>query len=202
MFCDKLADYTEKCTIRFIDLYKNINRNIVSLGIHPPSSEETQKLAGCFSKIVKEHGIYIDSCAEIVDLSKYGISHAGCIDRRRFERIGNYRLHVSKDKNQRKECGCVSSIDIGAYNACKNGCVYCYANFHQALVNNCCNEHNSNSPLLYGKVSSDDIVKTREIKSKKTISSVGLSNQAVFCKIKRTEHYKKFSTKIKERSQG
>lgn len=165
MLCDKLADYTEKCTISFLDIYKSINRNVTSLGIRSLSFEEAEEIAGCFSGIAKGHGIYIDTCAEVIDLSKYGIAHSSCIDRCRLERIGNYRLNVFKDKNQRKECGCVSSIDIGAYNTCKNGCVYCYANFNQTLVNNCCKCHDQNSPLLYGKVSSEDIVKTREMMS-------------------------------------
>ena len=33
----------------------------------------------------------------------------------------------AKDKSQRAPCGCVQSKDIGAYDSCLHGCVYCYA---------------------------------------------------------------------------
>ncbi len=165
ILCDRLADYTEKCTISFLDLYKNIQRSISPLGICPPTSQQAEELAGCFSEIAKEYGIYIDTCTEDIELSKYGVGHASCIDRRRLERIGTYKLNVEKDKNQRAACGCITSIDLGAYNTCRNGCVYCYANFNQSLVGRCCGKHDPSSPLLYGEVSADDIIKPREMKS-------------------------------------
>lgn len=163
--CDKLADYTEKCTISFIDLYKNIHRQISSLGITALSHDQIEELMGQFSEIAKDHGIYIDTCAEEIDLDQFGIKHASCIDAHRLEHIGNYKLDIERDPNQRAACSCVASIDIGAYNTCKNGCVYCYANFNQTLVNNCFDKHNAGSPLLYGEVSADDVIRPREMKS-------------------------------------
>lgn len=163
--CDKLADYTEKCTISFLDLYKNMQRNITPLGIRTLSYGQEEELAGYFSEVAHEHGIYIDTCAENTELDKYGIKHASCIDQERLERIGNYKLDIERDKNQRDACNCVSSIDLGAYNTCQNGCVYCYANFNQTLVNDCCKKHNPSSPLLYGEVGIDDIIRPRAMKS-------------------------------------
>lgn len=163
--CDKLADYTEKCTISFLDLYKNMQRNITPLGIRPLSYGQAEELAGHFSEVAHEHGIYIDTCAENMELDKYGIKHASCIDQDRLERIGNYKLDIERDKNQRDACNCVSSIDLGAYNTCQNGCVYCYANFNQTLVNDCCKKHNPSSTLLYGEVGIDDIIRPRAMKS-------------------------------------
>lgn len=164
-FCDQLADYTEKCTISFLDLYKNMQYSMKSLGIRPLSYGQAEELAGYFSEVAKEHGIYIDTCAEDIALEKYGIGHASCIDRHRLERIGKYKLDIPRDKNQRDSCECVASIDLGAYNTCRNGCVYCYANFNQTLVGDCCRKHNPTSPLLYGEVTTDDVIKPREMKS-------------------------------------
>lgn len=128
--CDSLCNYTEKCTVSFVDLYKNTERNTKSLNIHTPSNEEVLELMSFFSKIAHENGIYIDTCTEEYDLSSLNIKHACCIDKSRLERIGNYQLKIGKDKNQRSICGCIESIDIGMYNTCENGCMYCYANFN------------------------------------------------------------------------
>lgn len=119
MLADKLAGYTEKCTISFIDLYRNTQRNISPLNIQVPTEIQIEQLVTQFSEIAAQYGIYIDTCAEKIDLDKFGIKHAHCIDKDRLERIGQYTLDIDKDKNQRTECGCFASIDIGTYNTCK-----------------------------------------------------------------------------------
>ena len=120
---------------------------------------------GQFCDIAKKYGIYIDTCAEAIDQSNLHINHACCIDKERLERLGKYKLSVEKDKNQRVECGCIASIDIGAYNTCKNGCLYCYANYSGKTVTNNSVKHNPSSPLLFGELGPDDKVVERKVKS-------------------------------------
>ena len=120
-----------------------------------------------FSEIAKEYGFYIDTCSEAIELDRFGIAHARCIDRERFERIGKCKLSVGKDQNQRPECGCIASIDIGTYNTCKNGCLYCYANYSHNTVMRNTQVHNPLSPLLFGEVGPDDVIKERKMVSLK-----------------------------------
>lgn len=165
MLAERLGPYTEKCTVSFLDLYRNTARNTKPLNIQPETREQQIEIMQRFLKIADEYGLYIDTCAEEIDLEKFGISHAHCIDKKRFEQIGKYKLSVEKDPNQRPECGCIASIDIGTYNTCKNGCLYCYANYsHNTVVKNA-QLHNPLSPLLFGEVGPDDTIKERKVKS-------------------------------------
>lgn len=163
--CESLSNYTEKCTVSFIDLYKNTERNIQPLNIHIPLNDEVIDLMDFFSTVAKDNGIYIDTCAEEYDLSSLNVEHACCIDKQRLERIGNYQLKIGKDKNQRGVCGCIESIDIGMYNTCENGCMYCYANFNGEMACKNHEKHNPLSPLISGKIEDDDKVNIRNVKS-------------------------------------
>ncbi len=163
-----LSEYTEKCTVSFIDLYRNTARNVQPLQIQIETHEQQLELLDTFSKIAHQYGIYIDTCAEAIELGGLKIPHACCIDKERLERLGHCKLNVEKDKNQRPECGCVASIDIGAYNTCKNGCLYCYANYSNTTVTKNSERHNPTSPLLFGEVGEGDVIIDRKVQSWKT----------------------------------
>ncbi|NMA27085.1 MAG: DUF1848 domain-containing protein, partial [Burkholderiales bacterium] len=46
-------------------------------------------------------------------------------------------LPETKDPGQRQACRCAPSRDVGMYDSCPAGCVYCYAvrDFNQARLN-------------------------------------------------------------------
>lgn len=157
----RLGDYTEKCTVSFIDLYTKTVRNARPLQIQPETSEQQFALMERFAETAKTYGLQLDTCAEPADFSSLGVGHAHCIDRERLERIGGYRLSAEKDTNQRPACGCAASIDIGAYNTCPNGCLYCYANYSAGAVLRNAAVHDPKSPLLFGELGKDDVVRER-----------------------------------------
>ncbi|GMO70552.1 MAG: DUF1848 domain-containing protein [Treponemataceae bacterium] len=162
-----LNGYTEKVTISFIDFYSKITRNIETLHIAQMNNDDKRSITRQLSGIAYENGFFMDTCAEDIDLSEYDIEHARCIDDRLIERIIGCKLKIEKDKTQRLICGCVASVDIGAYNSCSNGCLYCYANYsHDAVAKNRLN-HNPLSPLLLSERAPSDVYKKRVAASKK-----------------------------------
>jgi hypothetical protein len=167
---DKIAEalhgYTEKVTISFIDVdYRGVKSNIQNLALRDFSPEAQIELGSQLAKIAHSHGLAIDTCAEQIELGQYGIEHARCIDDRLLARLLGCRLKIEKDKNQRQECACVTSIDIGMYNTCLNGCRYCYANYSPKVLAGNFARHNPLSPLLSGEISDGDRATERAVKS-------------------------------------
>lgn len=165
VLASKLGSYTEKCTVSFMDMYRNTERNVKPLSIKKDTYEMQVELLQRFVEIAAQYGLYIDTCAEGGEFHSIGVEHAHCIDKERIERIGGFKLNVDKDTNQRAECGCVASIDIGSYNTCKNGCLYCYANYSSNTVEKNFGMHNPKSPLLFGEIDDTDVIKDRKVKS-------------------------------------
>lgn len=162
---NQLHKYTKKVTISFIDYYRNTTNNVKGLKLVDLSKDKILKLSKLISDIAKSYGLRIDTCAEEIDLQQFGIEHARCVDDLLFEKLLDCTLRIEKDKNQRLECGCVASIDIGMYNTCKNGCRYCYANYSEKTVATNTSKHNTASPLLFGEVGDDDVIKDRKMVS-------------------------------------
>jgi len=132
-FARQLKSFTEKVIFSFIDFYRKISVNVKIHGIAEITTGEKNTLAGNFSGIAKENSLLIDTCAEGIDLSAFNIGRGKCVDDTLIAKITGRDFSAKKDKNQRVECGCAASVDIGEYNSCINGCVYCYANYSQNI---------------------------------------------------------------------
>lgn len=164
---EALSGYTEKCVISFLDIYPKNKKNMDDLLSYDLSDSELREFAKELSNIAKENHIKIGSCAEKIDLDEYGIIHNSCIDKELIEKIIGCKLKINKDKNQRIECGCVESVEVGTYNTCKNGCVYCYANYSAKSVESNFQKYDPLSPLLCGHIEKDDKISTRKVVSLK-----------------------------------
>ena len=157
--CKKLSPFTEKCVISFIDLYEKTKRNTAKIGAKSPTISDIRTMVQAFIKC----GFPIETCAEAIDLSEFGIKPARCIDSDLIARITGHHLQLKKDKFQRKECGCMESKDIGMTDSCPNGCLYCYANQNADRVRRNVRQLNPDSPLLFGEVGTNDkIFETKE----------------------------------------
>ena len=163
----RLAGYTGKCTISFIDMYRNTVSHAREMELTEVSEQCQNEMAKALADIAHGYGLCMEACAEPIDFSQYGIGRARCIDDTLLQSISGYPLKIEKDRNQRKECGCVSSIDIGMYNTCKNGCRYCYANYNEKMVQSLWLAHDVHSPLISGHVNADDVVTERKVVSNK-----------------------------------
>jgi hypothetical protein len=138
----RLSGSVERVIISVYDEYAGAKRRLSALGkelgdVLPHSAPdgsllpELKDLIAELARIAAEAGMETRSCAEAEDLSCLGVKPGACIDDELINDIlgtKDPRSQIgSKDKNQRRNCRCVSSVDIGSYGSCKAGCVYCYA---------------------------------------------------------------------------
>lgn len=132
--CSRLQGYTKKCVISFVDNYRKLAKPVREHIIRDIDEAMQQTIAGCFAETAGRYGIELMACCEKADLAACGVKPAACIDRELIESICAYPIRAKKDKNQRPGCNCIESVDIGAYNSCRNGCLYCYANHSEASI--------------------------------------------------------------------
>lgn len=144
--CEVLVPYTDTVTVSFVDLYQKLRNPVFST----PDEAERAELAGWIGECARRAGIAAVACSESGDWSVFGIGRAACIDRARIERICGCPLTLKADKHQRGGCGCAESIDIGVYDTCPNGCVYCYANRSEKRAAEMCAKHRPENEILVG----------------------------------------------------
>ena len=125
---NRLDGCFDGCVISFVDRYGKNARRFDEMGIRELNYGEMTIIADSFAAVGREYGFDINTCAEKAELGLYGIGHSSCIDIERIQKLTGREVKAAVDKNQREGCGCAASVDIGAYDTCLHGCVYCYAN--------------------------------------------------------------------------
>jgi hypothetical protein len=160
--CKKLHHYTEKCVISFIDNYSFLNAAFNDNSITALSTEKMIETAELLSSIAGRYGLPLYTCCEKIDLERFGILHNKCVDDGLIDRLFNIEAGARKDPSQRSGCGCCVSRDIGAYNTCAHGCVYCYAHRGTAA-----GIYDPASPMLCDTLKGNERITRLEMKSVK-----------------------------------
>ncbi|HJP14404.1 MAG: DUF1848 domain-containing protein [Nitrospinota bacterium] len=125
-----LEGAAEVCIFSFMDLYGKVRRNMAPLPHRFQPLEagfaDRRALVSELAGIGGRYGIRLLACCED-DLTGAVGGKARCVDP---ELIGQLAPSAGKLslRPSREECGCAASRDIGGYNICPHGCVYCYAN--------------------------------------------------------------------------
>ena len=106
---------------------RNLDRAAARHGFfwRDPPQDEKRDLLRRLAVIAHEHRIAPTLCSQ-PDLLVPGIGEARCIDTARLEDVGA-RPVAARERGNRPGCHCAESRDIGAYDTCPHGCVYCYA---------------------------------------------------------------------------
>ena len=131
--CHLLSAHTRRVVVSRAQLYTKVRRRlgrvaglkVTDLQAEPGLSHD---LLGSLAEIAARHGLSVYLCADKEDYSHLGLNPGRCIDPEILNGAYGLNLKPPRDRGQRKECGCAQSVDIGAYNSCLHGCVYCYAN--------------------------------------------------------------------------
>lgn len=145
-----LSGCTEKSVISVVHMYRKIQgrvRGLSDRGIRvlAPDEELLSPLLRSLAHTASENGMEIRSCAN--DLLAYGINPGKCIDERILSLSGP-EIEVGKDACQREHCRCSASKDIGMYESCPSGCIYCYATTSFERAREDYRTHDPGSPSL------------------------------------------------------
>ncbi len=126
-----LAGATDECVVSFVRPYRKTVRRLdaaaraAGFGWRDPPSEEKRELLADLAGIAGNSGMRLSLCTQ-PDLESPEVPGARCIDAARLSDVAG-RAIAARTKGNRPGCLCAESRDIGAYDSCAHGCVYCYA---------------------------------------------------------------------------
>lgn len=141
-----LAGSTGRCVLSLYDDYAKARKRLAAAGLPVLPDEASVPLAGELRNIAGEHGIELHSCCE--ELETVGIPPGACIDGALIDRLWGLGLGSRTDPGQRKGCRCAPSVDLGAYDTCLHGCLYCYATRSEAAARQRHDAHHSDAERL------------------------------------------------------
>ncbi|MFA5073752.1 MAG: DUF1848 domain-containing protein [Nitrospirota bacterium] len=148
-----LKGHATRCFVSFVHPYKKVITNIKQDTNHA-LARLTDTVKKDFARKLASHaqryGIRMHACCNDFLVSDT-IGKASCINGHSLSEL--FHTPFSKQAaSLRKECACTKSIDIGEYNTCPQGCVYCYATIDKKQAMTVHQRHNPDWNSLGGDI--------------------------------------------------
>lgn len=151
--CASLEAATRRCYFSFVVFHNKVQRNASALRretgivLYDLPTAERAEIANALADIASEYGIQMFSCCGDYLLSGR-IKKAHCTDAELLFRLYPDRIRRLIEAPTRDGCGCCECTDIGAYDTCAHGCVYCYANSRPQTALRTYQSHDPRSDML------------------------------------------------------
>lgn len=165
-----LAGATNEVVISFAQIYRKTKRNMdaasqeFNFDWHDHETimqEQGKAFALELFHIAIKRGITLKVCSQAAFLTEGIVREARCVDAERLMKVAEWfglsseKAIEAKLKGNRKECGCFESRDIGEYDTCPHGCVYCYAVQRRELALQRFKEHDPYGEFLFPPKNAD-----------------------------------------------
>tara|TARA_R110002110_G_scaffold415612_6_gene652028 strand:- start:48593 stop:49525 length:933 start_codon:yes stop_codon:yes gene_type:complete len=154
-----LAGSVDSVVVSFAQIYRKTRRNLdhaageTGNAWTDPEDNAKRDLLARLNEIAPQSGLALSLCAQ--PALGDGLIAARCIDAARLDAVAHSMGHApvtgsipARNKAPRAGCLCVQSRDIGSYETCPHGCVYCYAVGRPDKARQAHKTHDRNATML------------------------------------------------------
>ncbi|MBI1208938.1 MAG: DUF1848 family protein [Azospirillum sp.] len=148
-----LRGVVDEVVVSFLEPYRKTARNLdLAAGAGDftwslPDQAERQAMLARLAAIAGDHDLALTLCTQPALAGTAGIRPARCIDALRLSDVAGRPIDAPI-KGNRPGCACHQSRDLGGYDSCPHGCVYCYAVSSRSAVRSRFERHDPNGPML------------------------------------------------------
>jgi hypothetical protein len=130
---EALRGTTNEVVISFVDIgcYEHVQERMAHVKWSELAVEKKTAMASQLASIAKQYGMQLTMCCE-PSMQPKGTRPSHCVDAERFARLVLHPIKAAHG-GSRPGCRCFANRDIGDYETCMHGCIYCYATDDHAL---------------------------------------------------------------------